>query len=84
MSVEAGWKNERFGKPFASERAKEARSGILHSTSKNIQHLQYMPFKQVCFSLSFRNSRQSEQVSTVLASQNFLYICIFICDTKKR
>ena len=40
----ACWKKERFGKPFASERAEEARSGIPHTTSKNIQHLQYKPF----------------------------------------
>ncbi|MCR5193273.1 MAG: RHS repeat-associated core domain-containing protein [Bacteroidales bacterium] len=40
----ASWKKERFGKPFASERAEEARSGIPHTTSKNVQHLQYKPF----------------------------------------
>ena len=40
----ASWKKERFGKPFASERAEEARSGILHITTTYVQHLQYLPF----------------------------------------
>ena len=40
----ASWKKERFGKPFASERADEARSGILHITTTHIQHLQYLPY----------------------------------------
>ncbi len=40
----ASWKKERFGKPFASERAEEARSGILHITTTYVQHLNYLPF----------------------------------------
>ena len=40
----ASWKKERFGKPFASERAEEARSGILHITTTYVQHLQYLPY----------------------------------------
>jgi RHS repeat-associated protein len=40
----ASWKKERFGKPFASERTDEARSGILHITTTHIQHLQYLPY----------------------------------------
>ena len=40
----ASWKKERFGKPFASERAEEARSEILHITTTYVQHLQYLPF----------------------------------------
>ena len=40
----ASWKKERFGKPFASERAEEARIGILHITTTYIQHLQYLPY----------------------------------------
>ena len=40
----ASWKKERFGKPFASERADEVRSGIPHITTTSVQHLQYLPF----------------------------------------
>ena len=40
----ASWNKERFGKPFASERAEEARSGIFHITTTYVQHLQYMPY----------------------------------------
>lgn len=40
----ASWKKERFGKPFASERADEARSGILNNTNNTVQHLQYLPY----------------------------------------
>ena len=40
----ASWKNERFGKTFASERADEPRSGILHITTTYVQHLQYLPY----------------------------------------
>ena len=40
----ASWKKERFGKPFASERAEEARSGILHITITYVQHIQYLPY----------------------------------------
>ena len=40
----ASWKKERFGKPFASERAEEARSGILHIATTYVQHLQYLPY----------------------------------------
>ena len=38
----ASWKKERFGKPFASERAEEARSGILHITTTYVQYIQYL------------------------------------------
>ena len=40
----ASWKKERFGKPFASERAEEARSGILYIFITAVQHLQYLPY----------------------------------------
>ena len=34
----ASWKKERFGKPFASERADEARSGILNNTNNTVHN----------------------------------------------
>ena len=37
-------KKERFGKPFASERGEEPRSGMPRNTTTTVQHIQYMPF----------------------------------------